>query len=180
MADETATATSSETNATTSTEEKATTGTATDPAAELDKWKSLARKNEQQAKANAAAAKKLAEIEEASKSEADKAAERLTAAEKRAADAEVQVLRLQVAGEKGLTPSQAKRLVGSTREELEADADELLATFGGAQQKNGSTNGESKNVRPKTAMRTVPVTDGGEAKDTNAQMNDWLRAAARK
>jgi hypothetical protein len=31
-------------------------------------------------------------------------------------------LRLEVAAEKGLTPAQAKRLVGSTREELEADA----------------------------------------------------------
>ena len=34
--------------------------------------------------------------------------------------------RAEVALVKGLTPTQAKRLVGSTREELEADADELL------------------------------------------------------
>jgi len=41
-------------------------------------------------------------------------------------------LRLQVALDKGLTGSQAKRLVGSTKEELEADADELLSTWGPA------------------------------------------------
>lgn len=177
MADEAATATSS-TDTSTDTASEKDGAAATEAATELDKWKALARKNEQQAKANAAAAKKLAEIEEASKSEADKAAERLTAAEKRAADAEVQVLRLEVAGEKGLTPAQAKRLVGSTREDLEADADELLATFGNGQ--NNGSNGEQKNGRPKAAMRKVPVTDGGEQADASTQMNDWLRAAARK
>ena len=36
----------------------------------------------------------------------------------------------------GLTPSQAKRLVGSTREELEADADELLKDIGAQKKSN--------------------------------------------
>jgi cell division septum initiation protein DivIVA len=39
-------------------------------------------------------------------------------------------LREEVAETKGLTTAQASRLVGATREELEADADDLLATFG--------------------------------------------------
>lgn len=76
-------------------------------------------------------AKKARDLEDASKSELDKATERLTAAEKRAAEAELRAMRLEVAASKGLTPAQARRLVGSTLEELEADADELLATFGG-------------------------------------------------
>ena len=38
-------------------------------------------------------------------------------------------LRREVADEKGLTPAQAKRLVGTTREELEADADDVLTAF---------------------------------------------------
>jgi hypothetical protein len=38
-------------------------------------------------------------------------------------------MRLEVAALKGLTPKQAQRLVGSTVEELEADADELLSSF---------------------------------------------------
>jgi hypothetical protein len=38
-------------------------------------------------------------------------------------------LRREVADEKGLTPAQARRLVGSTRDELEADAAEILEAF---------------------------------------------------
>jgi hypothetical protein len=38
-------------------------------------------------------------------------------------------LRREVADEKGLTPAQARRLVGATREELEADADDILTAF---------------------------------------------------
>jgi len=73
-----------------------------------------------------AATARLQEIEDAEKTELEKANESLTSAEQRAADAESRLVRLQVAHEKGLTPAQSKRLAGSTREELEADADELL------------------------------------------------------
>lgn len=69
---------------------------------------------------------------DASKSDLQKLADRVTAAETRAADAEAKQLRAEVAQAKGLTAAQAKRLSGATKEELEADADELLAAFGGA------------------------------------------------
>lgn len=72
---------------------------------------------------------RLKEIEDREKTESTRAGERAEAAEKRAADAEARALRLEIASEKGLTPAQAKRLVGETREELEADATELLDTF---------------------------------------------------
>ncbi|GIF14795.1 hypothetical protein [Actinoplanes teichomyceticus] len=75
---------------------------------------------------------RLAQFEaaEQAKADADKSeAERRAAAEERAAAAELRALRLEVAAEKGLSPAQAKRLVGATREELEADADELLEAF---------------------------------------------------
>lgn len=39
-------------------------------------------------------------------------------------------LRLEVAIEKGLNKDQLKRLIGTTKEELMADADELLSSFG--------------------------------------------------
>lgn len=81
------------------------------------------------AKERDALAARLKEFEDRDKSESDKAVERAAAAEKRAADLEAHVARLEIAAEAGLTPAQAKRLVGSTREELEADAKELLATF---------------------------------------------------
>src|SRR5690606_14377820 len=73
---------------------------------------------------------KLREYEDANKSEAEKVTERLTAAEKAANESGLTALRFEVALEKGLTKAQAKRLVGSTKEELEADAEELLETFG--------------------------------------------------
>lgn len=115
-----------------------------DHAAEAAKWKALARKHEQTAKANVAAAKKLAEIEEANKTESQRLSEQAAEAEKRAAAAEGTALRLEVALEKapeGMSVEQirklAKRLSGNNREELEADAAELFAdltpdTGGGA------------------------------------------------
>lgn len=74
-------------------------------------------------------AAKFDELDQASKTEQERLTEKLAAAEARAAEIEGRALRLEVASENGLTPAQAKRLVGSTREELEADAKELLATF---------------------------------------------------
>lgn len=72
---------------------------------------------------------KLKEYEDRDKTELERLTERAEAAERAAAETEVRALRLEIAAEQGLTPAQAKRLVGSTREELEADAQELLATF---------------------------------------------------
>jgi len=100
-----------------------------DTADEAAKWKAMARKHEAEAKRNAEAAKKLAEIEDANKSDIERAAATTKAAEDRAVAAELRAMRLEVAASKGLTPAQAKRLVGTTVEELEADADELLDTF---------------------------------------------------
>lgn len=56
--------------------------------------------------------------------------ERLAAAERRAEEAELKSLRAEIAAEKGLTPRQAKRLVGKTRQELEDDADDLVEDLG--------------------------------------------------
>jgi hypothetical protein len=68
--------------------------------------------------------------QEASKSELQKAADRAAQAEKERDELRLAHARAEVALDKGLTPTQAKRLVGSTKEELEADADELLADLG--------------------------------------------------
>lgn len=61
-------------------------------------------------------------------------------------------LRLQVAIEKGLNTAQLKRLIGNTKEELEADADELLSSFGSA---GNSTEGEGGEVGG-DGVRRVP------------------------
>lgn len=93
------------------------------------KWEERAKAKEdpQAIEELKAKARRLDEIEEANKTEIEKAQARAEAAEKELSASRTDALRAQVALDKKLTPSQAKRLVGSTREELEADADELLA-----------------------------------------------------
>lgn len=71
-------------------------------------------------KAKAAEHDKLVD---AQKTEAEKAAERLAAAEKRAAELEAKATRAEVAAAKGVP---AELLAGSTQEELEASADSLI------------------------------------------------------
>ena len=72
---------------------------------------------------------KLQAFEDRDKTEQQRLTESQAAAEKRALDAELRATRLEVAAEKGLTAAQAKRLVGTTRDELEADAEEILRDF---------------------------------------------------
>ena len=81
-----------------------------------------AAKYRTEAKANADAAKRLADIEEAQKTEAQKLADRLAAAEEKATKAELKALRSDIAQAKGVP---AGLLTGSTEEELNASADAL-------------------------------------------------------
>ena len=67
------------------------------------------------------------QIEDSQKSADQKAAEALAAAQTQANEAAAKALRYEVAAEKGLDLALAARLTGSTREELEADADKLMA-----------------------------------------------------
>lgn len=99
--------------------------------AEAEKWKSFARKHEQQAKDNAEKARRLDELEESQKSELQKVAERAEAAERRAAEIELRAMRAEVAATKGVP---VDLLTGSTVEELESMADALIA-YRGAQPK---------------------------------------------
>jgi membrane protein involved in colicin uptake len=100
--------------------------------ADAEKWKALSRKNEEQAKSNADKAKKFDDHEEATKSELEKLQARAEAAEKVIAEREAKEtaakLREEVAAEKKFADRKisASALRGSTREELEAHADELL------------------------------------------------------
>ena len=73
---------------------------------------------------------KVKEREDLDKSELERLQDRIAEAEKRAEEAKAKADRYEVAAAKGLTPAQAKRLVGSTREELEADADEMRSELG--------------------------------------------------
>jgi seryl-tRNA synthetase len=101
---------------------------------------------------HSALAQKLKDAEDADKNEVQKATEKLTAAESRAAKAEARLLRIEVAIAKGLPPSMAGRLQGETQEELEADADELLGHLAPAQR---PTPGD----RPREALRSGTAPD---------------------
>ena len=76
----------------TTTEAEATTEQPTKPTETVDFWKQKAREQEKRAKDNATAATRLAEIEDAQKSESEKVAERLAKA-----DAEVATVPSKVA-----------------------------------------------------------------------------------
>lgn len=69
------------------------------------------------------------ELEDAQKTEAQRLAEQLAAAQADATQARSETLRLRVATAKGLPAALAARLQGATEEEMSADADALLAAF---------------------------------------------------
>ncbi|MFG2292065.1 hypothetical protein [Streptomyces sp. NPDC048603] len=108
-------------------------------------WRHHARKHEQRANAAPDSAelerlraadeelktRKAAELSESERLQAERdTAEAARVAAEAARDAAVaDALRVRVAAEKGLTAAQADRLRGSTREELEQDADDLLTAF---------------------------------------------------
>jgi hypothetical protein len=127
-------------------------------------WKHQSRKHEQRAtsapdaaelqrlKERDAALKKLEDeqLTDAQRIQAEKDAEaaRATAAEATAAEAVRKALVLEIALDKGLSVAQAERLRGTTKEELEADADELVKLFGGSGQ--GSNDGAGNGVQPRS------------------------------
>lgn len=104
----------------------------------VDKLRKESAKYRTEAKANADAAKRLAEIEEASKTEAQKVADRLTAAEQKAADAERRALRFEIASEFRLSPENAKRLEHVPSEEGMREIAAALAAQDAEKRKNGN------------------------------------------
>lgn len=73
--------------------------------------------------------RRLKELEDRDKTEQQKLAEKATSLEATATAAQLKALRYEVALEKGLPKSLAVRLQGSTVEEMQADADELMSTI---------------------------------------------------
>lgn len=98
------------------------------PTETVEFWKQKAREQEKRAKANADAARKLAEIEESTKTEQEKLAERLAEAEKAAATATAEALRFRVASKHGISDEDAELfLTGSDEETLMRQAERLAA-----------------------------------------------------
>jgi len=104
---------------------------------EATDWKAKAREWEKRAKQNMARiselepkAKQFETLEAASKTDLERAQAQAEALQQELATTQRQALIASVALDKGLPANLARRLQGDTREDLEADADELLAQFG--------------------------------------------------
>ena len=122
----------------TATVDESTPTDAPDLASEAEKWKALARKNEQRAKENADKAKRFDEFEEAQKTEQQKLTERAERAEQALVAAEAARLRASIAAKHGVPEA---LLTGSTEEALEQAATALLA-FKGPQPTAPSPDGQ--------------------------------------
>jgi hypothetical protein len=111
---------------------------------------------------------KVQQFEDATKTEQQRTEEARLTAERTASNATLEAARLRVALKKGLTDSQAKRLVGETEEELEADADELLESF----TDESDDNGQGPQRRPTERLRT------GAAPSSEPEETDPAKLAA--
>lgn len=122
--------------------------------AEADKWKNLARKHEQTARANMTAAQRLAQLEESQKTEAQKLTERAETAERTATSAQRDLLRYRVATTKAVPADLVDRLRGESEDELSADADALLDRLRPANQVP-SFNGGPRTTPPANDMNAL-------------------------
>ncbi|WP_369147036.1 hypothetical protein [Streptomyces sp. R44] len=152
-------------------------------------WRHHARKHEARANAgpDAAELERLrardaelktledAQLTDTQRIQAEKdAAEAARVAAEAARDAAVaEALRIRVAAEKGLTPAQAERLRGSTKEELEADADALKELFGSTSANDGAGSGAPRSGGPRGG-------DVGGSKTTQAGADLWRERNPRK
>jgi len=93
---------------------------------------------------------KLKEYEDANKTEAEKQAERLAELEKTSAAVQKENMQIKVASAKGLPIDIASRLQGATKEEMEADAENLLKLMGNQSHKPQAdpSQGHSGEAKP--------------------------------
>jgi len=141
-------------------EPEATTPSETDWKAEARKWETRAKENSQKAKENEEAAARLAQIEEANKTEAEKQAEELSRLRTELESTRTGQLRAEVAAAHGLP---INLLAGSSKEELEASAEALMAFRG----------------EPASALR-VPLVIPGEGSAPLALNGSGLEEALKK
>jgi hypothetical protein len=89
----------------------------------------------------------LKALQDKDKSDSERLTEKITQLEKDLATATARADRYEVALDKGLDMTRAKRLTGTTREELEADADELQTWQAGTTEKPGVPSKPTTDLR---------------------------------
>lgn len=130
-------------------EETPTPAVTPEPQGDGTDWKSEARKWETRAKADHDAALKWREYETSQKTEHEKLADELARVQAEASQASATLLRYEIAAEKGITGEATKLLKGSTREELESEAELLLSLI--ANQSKPSIQPDANQGKPASA-----------------------------
>jgi hypothetical protein len=108
------------------------------PTETVEFWKQKAREQEKRAKANADAAKRLAEIEEAQKTEAEKVSDRMRVLEEERDAAVRDALRFKIASKFEIGDDEAAELLTGTDEETLTRQAEILARRSSDRKKNGN------------------------------------------
>jgi hypothetical protein len=129
----------------------------------LEAWKTRARNAEKKAKELEPLAARAKELEEAQKTNEQKLTEALDAAKADATTSKAELLRLRVGLDKGVPAALVKFLPSGTQEEVEAAADELLASL-------PTTDGP---------RRPQPNPEQGRTPTTREDPDAWLRDMAR-
>lgn len=132
-----------------------------EPQGDEPDWKAEARKWEKRAKSNADAAERLKQLEDEQKTEQQRLQERVEQLE----PSEQEAARLRVALRKGLTETQAKRLVGDSEDDLEADADDLLASFQSSEP-DDTTRRPRERLKPGATGDSEPEADPKQVADS--------------
>lgn len=147
MSEQTAEATATETEASTEQHETETQK----PTETVEFWKQKAREQEKRAKDNADAAKRLAEIEQSQKSEAEKTADRIKQLETEAGEARREALRFKVASEFGIASERAELLLtGSDEETMRRQAAALKGETDERKKQGNRVPREGQTPIPKT------------------------------
>lgn len=127
---------------------------------------------------------KVKEAEDAEKTELERLQGQVAEFKKRAEDSESKAIRFEVAAAKGLSLAQARRLVGSTKEELETDADEMRAELGldkeapeGDESKGKEKNEDKGTGRPREQLRSGASNEEDEQPDPG-KLADSLLASS--
>ena len=93
----------------------------------------------------------------------------------KADEPDLEKLKLQVAIKKGLTETQMKRLVGTTLEEMSADADVLLAEWNPAAKKDDDGNEDDPSTQPKSGLRNPADPNPSEGRfDAEKAADDYF------
>lgn len=122
-------------------------------------------------------ASKLSELEEENKSELEKLTGKVGSLDEENKSVKAENLRLKVALSKGLTGEKADladRLRGSTQEELEADADTLLAHFKPVEEEKIEEKEEEKKAPPPPSFDGGPRETAPDAKSPERAHNELI------